>query len=67
MHSFFNAMVSSDHMRAAGWLFDAETQQWQKESQSKILGNEDKIDFVVEKIHESDGIISMEGLMCSQE
>jgi DNA-directed RNA polymerase subunit E'/Rpb7 len=61
VHSFFNAMISSDHLQSAGYVFNPQSQQWTDESDSKVLGNEDKVDFVLEKIHECDGIISMEG------
>lgn len=61
VHSFFNAMVSSDHMHSAGYVFDGESQQWIQENGDKVLGNDDKVGFVIEKIHECDGIISMEG------
>lgn len=61
VHSYFNAMVSSDQMESAGYVFDTQTQQWMQESDSKVLGNGDMVDFIVEKMHECDGIISMEG------
>jgi DNA-directed RNA polymerase subunit E'/Rpb7 len=61
VHSFFNAMVSSDHMVSAGYVFDRELQQWIHESSSNVIDIEDKVDFVIEKIHECEGIISMEG------
>lgn len=61
VHSFFNAMVSSDHLQSAGYVFKPQTQQWARESDSKVLGKKGKVDFVVQKIHECDGIISMEG------
>lgn len=61
VHSYFNAMISSDHLSAAGYTFDRESQQWLSETAGNMLANDDKISFVTEKIHESDGIISMEG------
>jgi hypothetical protein len=32
-----------------------------QEKQPIVLGNDDKVDFVVKKIHECEGVISMEG------
>jgi len=61
VHSFFNAMVSSDHMQAAGYVFDDETQQWQHQNGNKVLGNQDEVNFVIDKLHECDGMISLEG------
>lgn len=61
VHSYFNAMVSSDHLHSAGYAFDPDAQQWQQENGDKVLGNDDKVDFVIEKFHECEGIVSMEG------
>lgn len=61
VHNFFNAMVSSDHLHLAGYVFDRDLQQWMQEKEPNVLGNDDKVDFVVEKIHECEGVISMEG------
>lgn len=56
---FFNSMVSSNQLEATGYTFDKTLQQW--ENGTTILGNEDNIEFTVAKLHECEGIISMEG------
>ena len=61
VHSFFNAMVSSGHLHSAGYVFDRDLQQWMQEKGPKVLGNDDRVDFMVEKIHECEGVISIEG------
>jgi hypothetical protein len=61
VHSFFNAMVSSDHLHSAGYVYDQELQEWTQEEGSGVLGNEDRVEFIVQKIHECAGIISIEG------
>lgn len=61
LHKFFNAMISSDHMHSAGYVFDRELQQWMEEDGTKIVGNEDQVDFVIDNIHECAGVISIEG------
>ena len=61
--SFFNAMVPSDHLRASGYVFDQDLQQWllDTEEDSKVIGVNDLITMKVEKLRECAGIISLEG------
>uniref|UniRef100_A0A6V2ITE1 RPA43 OB domain-containing protein n=1 Tax=Ditylum brightwellii TaxID=49249 RepID=A0A6V2ITE1_9STRA len=69
IHSFFNATVSADHLRKAGYTFDADTFEWITErSRGSINGNssnelslEDEVSFTVDTLHECAGIMSMEG------
>mmetsp|Transcript_4861 Transcript_4861/g.6991 ORF Transcript_4861/g.6991 Transcript_4861/m.6991 type:complete len:275 (+) Transcript_4861:83-907(+) len=59
VHSYFNAMVSADHLREAGFQFDRNVNEWKdKENQKILFGN--TLQFIVEKLHESNGIISLE-------
>lgn len=59
MFNYFNAMISGDQLRAAGFTFDADLQNWS--SGAGTISTEDKINFVVEKVHECDGTVSLEG------
>jgi len=61
--SFFNAMVPSDHLRASGYVFDQDLQQWllDTEEDSKVIGENDLITMKLEKLRECAGIISLEG------
>ena len=56
---YFNAMVSAETIREAGYAFDPDLQTWTKGGVSISSGV--KINFVVTKIHECDGTISLEG------
>jgi hypothetical protein len=60
VHSYFNAMVSADELRAAGFQFDSDEHVWNK--QNVTISNESHISFVVEKIHEVEGTVSVEGI-----
>lgn len=61
VHSFFNAMVSSDHLQSAGYVFDEDLHQWILEGDCQALGIGDKVEFTVQKLHECAGVISLEG------
>jgi hypothetical protein len=52
-------MVSAKTIREAGYQFDLDLQTWTKGGDSITSGV--KINFVVTKIHECDGTISLEG------
>ncbi len=56
---YINAMVSAKTIREAGYQFDVDLQTWTKGGDSITSGV--KINFVVTKIHECDGAISLEG------
>jgi len=56
---YINAMVSAKTIREAGYQFDLDLQTWTKGGDSITSGV--KINFVVTKIHECDGTISLEG------
>jgi DNA-directed RNA polymerase subunit E'/Rpb7 len=61
VHHYFNANVSAEHMRAAGYDFDAEQELWFSQETSLSLSKGDQVQFVVDKVHESGGIISLNG------
>lgn len=61
VHSYFNAMVSADKLRASGFVFDLDLNIWTSETGNSTLSNQDKINFVVEKVHEAEGSVSIEG------
>jgi hypothetical protein len=63
VHSYFNAMVSADHLRAAGYSFDPDLQIWAKsEGESQTISIQDKINFEVDEVHEVEGAVSLEGV-----
>jgi DNA-directed RNA polymerase subunit E'/Rpb7 len=66
VHHYFNANVSAEHMRLAGYEFDAEQELWFCQETSLSLSNGDQVQFVVDKVHESGGIISLNGSVPSQ-
>jgi len=59
---FFNAMISSEHLRATGFAYDSELQNWTAEDGSSTISAKDKIHFAVEKVHECEGTVSLEGI-----
>mmetsp|Transcript_20482 Transcript_20482/g.19708 ORF Transcript_20482/g.19708 Transcript_20482/m.19708 type:complete len:305 (-) Transcript_20482:350-1264(-) len=71
VHSLFNAMVNADHLRDAGYVFDTELNEWRKDNSDSeedptsgfgdSLGVGVDIEFAVEKLHEVNGVISLEG------
>jgi hypothetical protein len=63
VHKYFNASISSQMLRNAGFEFDTKQLQWyyQRDSDATALQRDDNIDFICHKLYESGGIISMEG------
>ena len=53
-------MVSADELRAAGFHFDTDEHVWNH--QNVTISNESPVSFVVEKIHEVEGTVSLEGV-----
>jgi exoribonuclease R len=62
VYSYFNAMVSADHLRAAGYAFDPDLQIWASEGGSETISHQDKINFEVDEVHEVEGAVSLEGI-----
>jgi hypothetical protein len=54
-------MVNADNLSASGYSFDKENNSWISEAGSLDISNQDKIDFVVDKIHVSEVTMSLEG------
>ena len=61
VHQYFNASVSADRLREAGFEFDDVQLQWYWHDAANALSKDDGIDFVCQKMYESGGIISIEG------
>jgi RPA43 OB domain in RNA Pol I len=61
VHQYFNASVSADHLREAGFEFDDVELQWYWQAAANMLSKDAHIDFVCQKMYESGGIISIEG------
>lgn len=61
VHHYFNASISAEHMRSAGFAFDDVQLQWYRESDQRPLSSSDHIVFDCEKLFESGGMISIEG------
>jgi hypothetical protein len=59
-------MVSADTIRDAGYLFDSDLQIWTKEEGSVSISRGNKVNFVVSKVHECDGTVSLEGTKISR-
>ena len=63
VHRYFNASISAEEMRKAGFDFDSGLEQWcwQDGEEMIPISKDDSISFVCQKIHESGGIISLAG------
>lgn len=59
---YINAMVSAETIQEVGYTFDPDLQTWTKEEGSLAIACGNKINFVVSKVHECDGTISLEGV-----
>jgi hypothetical protein len=60
--NYFNAMVAADELRGAGYVYDADLQKWVTEDGSQTIATDSRISFYVEKVHECDGTLSLEGV-----
>lgn len=59
---YFNASVPAEQLREAGFEFDRQQGNWyDKKGPSSAMMTEQNMEFVVKKIHESGGIISLDG------
>lgn len=61
VHHYFNACISADDMREAGFEFDDVQSQWFWKETSNSLSKTDGIDFVCKNIYETGGILSIDG------
>lgn len=60
--NYFNAMIPAEKLNSVGYVYDEGVQQWmlqQEDSQTITIG--DKMTFVVDKLYECGGTISLEG------
>jgi hypothetical protein len=60
VHDLFNAMVSADSLRKVGFAFDPETSDWKNTKSLATVVNGDKMKFNISKLHECNGLISLE-------
>ena len=60
--SYFNAMVGAEELRGAGYTFDSDLQKWVAEDGGQTIETNSQITFNVEKVHECDGTLSLEGV-----
>jgi hypothetical protein len=60
--NYFNAMVSAEQLHGAGYSFDADLQKWVSDSGAQTIAVDSKITFDVDKIHECEGTMSLEGV-----
>jgi len=60
-YDFFNAMVSAESLRAGGFTFDSDLNEWSRVDTGVVVQIEDSMVFTVDKIHECSGLISIEG------
>jgi len=59
--NYFNAMVAAEHLVGAGYSFDAEVQKWVSEDGGQTMSTNSRIIFEVQKVHECEGTMSLEG------
>jgi DNA-directed RNA polymerase subunit E'/Rpb7 len=64
--NYFNASISADALHAQGFTYHADEEQWKDEECNVTLALDDKVEFQVVKVHESAGIISIEGAFPSR-
>lgn len=62
VHELFNAMISAELLKKDGFKFDDETYEWRKNTDSvdRVIKVDDGMRLTVDKIHESNGLISLE-------
>lgn len=58
VHNYFNASIPASFLREAGWTFDETLEEWIG-PEALTIGR--KVEFTVDKVYESNGIISLEG------
>ncbi len=60
VHELFNAMISAESLRESGFAFDTDLNEWSKADDMTPIAIDDSIGFTVEKLHECNGLISLE-------
>mmetsp|Transcript_11683 Transcript_11683/g.15377 ORF Transcript_11683/g.15377 Transcript_11683/m.15377 type:complete len:241 (-) Transcript_11683:18-740(-) len=59
---YFNASISAQELRQAGMEFDMNSEQWYRVSDEQFLELGKEIQFSVAQVHESGGLISIDGV-----
>ena len=54
-------MIPAEQLTEAGFAFDDDMQEWSQEDGSSTFTRGDRVDFRVDRIHESIGTLSIEG------
>ena len=54
-------MIPAENLHDAGYVFDSDMNEWVHQEDETVVGKDANVDFVVAKIHEVAGTISMEG------
>jgi hypothetical protein len=57
----FSASIQSSHLQAAGYHFDGESEEWRDKDGNLAFLSKEEFYFDCVTVHESDGIISIEG------
>jgi len=68
VYELFNAMISSESLKQNGFVFDDETNEWRRSSDmdddddlvGRVVNIGDGMKFTVDKLHECNGLISLE-------
>ncbi len=62
VHELFNAMISAESLKQNGFIFDDETNEWKQndEDLGRVINIEDGMELTVDKLHECNGLISLE-------
>jgi DNA-directed RNA polymerase subunit E'/Rpb7 len=61
VHHYFNASISEEHLRSSGFEYDNTDDRWKHGKTKAGLDKDKKVDFLIDKVHESGGIISVDG------
>jgi DNA-directed RNA polymerase subunit E'/Rpb7 len=61
VHHYFNACIPAEHLRSSGLEFDEIQEQWYRIDTSQVISPGVQVEFVVDKVHESGGIVSVDG------
>ena len=60
VHELFNVMISAEFLRESSFTFDADLNEWSKDDTMTPVAIGDSIKSTVEKMHECNGLISLE-------
>ena len=60
VHELFNAMIPAESLRESGFSFDGDLNEWSKDDTMTPVVVDDEIKFTVDKLHECNGLISLE-------